>query len=113
MPVRYDANKIRNNFRKFANKAVEVDLAERADLVVAAAKAAVPVGKTGNLQKSIRKERFPNPEYPGWRIVADAVNENQPGSGSYALAVELGHATKNGQVGPQPYLHPALQAAKR
>ena len=119
---------IRNNYRKFVRNSVEPDLAARADRVVAAAQAKVPVA-SGELQRSIRKVPFKGGQGRGYRIIADA---RAPGAEkSYAMAVELGHATRTAAkaelsrkalkrrgtprslfIPAQPYMLPALDAAK-
>jgi predicted GNAT superfamily acetyltransferase len=119
---------LKNNFRRFVREAVEPDLSARADRVVAAAQAKVPV-KSGDLQRSIRKVAFPGGVGRGYRIIADA---RAPGADkSYALAVELGHITRTASkagldpkklrrrgtpqhlfVAADPYMLPALEAAK-
>lgn len=110
MPVKFQGERMKARLRAVIAQGIDEDISARADRVVERAKADVPVA-SGALQQSIHKERAANPNYVSYKVIADAKAPGQ--SKSYAMAVEDGHIAANGrQVAAQPYMLPALQAAK-
>lgn len=106
MPLDFNGPNFKNAFDAWALDQTDEDLARRAHDVAALAAAQVPV-RSGDLQASIHEEKLGRGHY---RVVADAKDYK---GNHYGLAVEEGFPRPDGSVqAAQPYMLPALEAAK-